>query len=120
MDALRARAFMDILLGMDSRPLGSATADTRRPQDPAQRQDPAPAPGGPVAGMIPPGFARHGTLTIPEATLTRRADRPGELGGIGPGDPDPGANTWDRYQTGRQPSRYPAHQRTGPLPSQGR
>ena len=88
MDALRARAFMDIMLGMDSRPLGSATADTRQPQDPAQRQDPAPAPGGPVAGMIPPGFAGHVTLTIPEATITRRADRPGELGGIGPVDPD--------------------------------
>ena len=27
-------------------------------------------------------------LTVPEATLTGRADRPGELGGIGPIDPD--------------------------------
>ena len=84
MDALRARAFLDILLGMDSRPLGSRTDVTRRPQDPA----PAPGPGGPLAGMIPPGFAGHVTLTIPEATLTGRADRPGELGGIGPIDPD--------------------------------
>ena len=84
LDALRARAFLDILLGMDSRPLGSRTDVTRRPQDPA----PAPGPGGPLAGMIPPGFAGHVTLTIPEATVTRRADRPGELGGIGPIDPD--------------------------------
>jgi hypothetical protein len=38
--------------------------------------------------VIPPGFAGHVTLTIPEATLTRRADRPGELAGIGPVDPD--------------------------------
>ena len=38
--------------------------------------------------MIPPGFAGHVTLTIPEATVTGRADRPGELGGIGPIDPD--------------------------------
>ena len=38
--------------------------------------------------MIPPGFAGHVTLTIPEATVTGRADRPGELGGIGPVDPD--------------------------------
>ena len=38
--------------------------------------------------MIPPGFAGQVTLTIPEATLTGRADRPGELGGIGPIDPD--------------------------------
>ena len=80
MDALRARAFMDILLGMDSRPLGHKPDGTREPQ--------APAPGGPVSGVIPPGFAGHVTLTIPEATLTRRADRPGELGGIGPVDPD--------------------------------
>jgi hypothetical protein len=80
MDALRARAFMDILLGMDSRPLGHKPDGTREPQ--------APAPGGPVAGVIPPGFAGHVTLTIPEATLTRRAARPGELGGIGPVDPE--------------------------------
>jgi hypothetical protein len=38
--------------------------------------------------MIPPGFAGQVTLTIPEATVTGRADRPGELGGIGPVDPD--------------------------------
>ena len=94
MDALRARAFLDILLGMDSRPAGSRTDGTRQPRDPAQPQDPAqppapaPPPGGPLAGMIPPGFAGHVTLTIPEATVTGRADRPGELGGIGPVDPD--------------------------------
>jgi hypothetical protein len=118
MDALRARAFLDILLGMDSRPLGSRTDGTRQPQDqpqdqaqdqdqdqdpdqpqdPAQPRDPAqappqgpvlaPGPGGPLAGMIPPGFAGQVTLTIPEATVTGRADRPGELGGIGPVDPD--------------------------------
>ena len=120
MDALRARAYLDILLGMDSRPVGSRADGTGRPQDlnrpedrarpqdpaqpqpqprprprpedPAQPQDPAPAPapgpGGPLAGMIPPGFAGQVTLTVPEATLTGRADRPGELGGIGPVDPD--------------------------------
>jgi hypothetical protein len=38
--------------------------------------------------MIPPGFAGHVTLTIPEATVTGRADRPGDLSGIGPVDPD--------------------------------
>ena len=101
MDALRARAYLDILLGMDSRPLGSRTDATRQPQDPAQPRDPAPAPGpglspgpsGPLAGMIPPGFAGHVNLTVPAATLIARADRPGELGGIGPIDPNPGANT---------------------------
>ena len=104
MDALRARAYLDILLGMDSRPLGSRADGSRRsqdpnrpqgparPEDPARPQDPAPAPGpgpgGPLAGMIPPGFAGQVTLTVPEATVTGRADRPGELGGIGPVDPD--------------------------------
>jgi hypothetical protein len=82
MDALRARAYLDILLGMDSRPLG------HKPDGTSEAQAPAPAPSGPLAGMIPPGFAGQVTLTIPEATLTRRADRPGELGGIGPVDPD--------------------------------
>jgi hypothetical protein len=38
--------------------------------------------------MIPPGFAGHVNLTIPAATLTGRADRPGDLDGIGPIDPD--------------------------------
>jgi len=96
MDALRARAYLDILLGMDSRPLGHGTdgsLQSQHPsQHPAQPRDPAPAlappMGGPLAGMIPPGFAGHVTLTVPEATLTGRADRPGELAGIGPVDPD--------------------------------
>jgi hypothetical protein len=72
MDVLRARAYLDILLGMDSRLLGTKPDETR--------QSPANA--------IPPGFAGSVTLTIPEATVTGRADRPGELGGIGPIDPD--------------------------------
>ncbi|HEV2258574.1 MAG TPA: DUF222 domain-containing protein [Streptosporangiaceae bacterium] len=84
MDALRARAYLDILLGMDSRPLGSRTDGTGESQAPA----PAPGPAGPLAGVIPPGFAGHVNLTIPAATVTGRADRPGELGGIGPIDPD--------------------------------
>jgi Domain of unknown function (DUF222) len=90
LDALRARAFLDILLGMDSRPLGSRTDGTREPQTQAQEpaRVPAPGPGGPLTGVIPPGFAGHVNLTIPAVTLTSRADRPGELGGIGPIDPD--------------------------------
>jgi hypothetical protein len=79
MDALRARAFLDILLGMDSRPLGSSSDRAHEP--------PAPAPSGPLAGVIPPGFAGQVTLTIPAITLLDRAGRPGELAGIGPIDP---------------------------------
>ena len=37
--------------------------------------------------MIPAGFAGRVTLTIPLATLLGRADRPGEMAGIGPIDP---------------------------------
>jgi hypothetical protein len=33
-------------------------------------------------------------------TLTEMAGRPGVLRGTGPVDPDPEANTLDRYQTG--------------------
>ena len=91
MDQLRARAFMDLLLGTDSRPLGSAPDRTPGygdggPADP--HEPPAPAPAGPVAGVIPPGFAGRVTLTIPAPTLLDLAARPGEMAGIGPIDPD--------------------------------
>ena len=78
MDALRARAYPDILLGMDSRPPGSRPDGTRQPQDPAQPQDRvlAPPPGGPLAGMIPPGFAGRVMLTIPLGD----PDRAGRIG----------------------------------------
>ena len=105
MDELRARAYLDILLGQDSRPgppggnggagpagAGEGPADGdggpaggsggERPEGPA-----APGPGGPQAGLIPAGFAGRVTLTIPLATLNGRADRPGEMAGIGPIDP---------------------------------
>ena len=67
MDELRARALLDLLLGTDSRP----------------RQDGAAAPAASPAG----GFARRVTLTVPLATATGLADRPGEIPGIGPIDP---------------------------------
>jgi hypothetical protein len=70
---LRARAFLDLLLGKDSRP----------GQDAAQATGAQPSPPGPA----PSGFAGRVTLTVPLATVTGLADRPGELGGIGPVDP---------------------------------
>jgi hypothetical protein len=85
MDVLRARAFLDLLLGKDSRP---------RQDTPGGGDGPGPGPGGP--GTPPPpagpahgaaGFAGRATLTVPLATVTGLADRPGELGGIGPVDP---------------------------------
>ncbi|HEU5387529.1 MAG TPA: DUF222 domain-containing protein [Streptosporangiaceae bacterium] len=67
MDVLRARAYLDLLLGKDSRP---------QPGDGPAQQDVAPG-----------GFAVRGTLTVPLADLTGLADRPGEMSGIGPVDP---------------------------------
>src|SRR6266699_2837819 len=61
MDVLRARAYLDLLLGKDSRP----------------RED-AGGPAASSAGMaVPGGFAGRFTLTVPLASLTRLADRPG-------------------------------------------
>jgi hypothetical protein len=66
MDQLRARAYLDLLLGTDSRP------------GQAQPGAPSAAPSGPAARI---------TLTVPLATLAGLADRPGELGSLGPVDP---------------------------------
>jgi len=81
MDVLRARAYLDLLLGTDSRPLGSAPSES----EPAEPRTAVPA--GPVAGVIPPGFAGRVTMTITLPTLLDLADRPGELAGLGPVDP---------------------------------
>jgi len=72
MDELRARAYLDLLLGKDSRP------GQDQPGAPGQPGMVAPAPGG---------FVGRVTLTVPLATLTDFADRPGELAGLGPVDP---------------------------------
>jgi hypothetical protein len=66
MDQLRARAFLDLLLGQDSRP------------GPGRPGTPGAAPAGPAARV---------TLTVPLATLAGLSDRPGELGSLGPVDP---------------------------------
>ena len=139
MDLLRARAFLDILLGIDSRPLDARTgSNPGRDAKPGQDSGPGrdggsirddmpgqdggaghdgkpssgqgggsghgsgpgpdggsgpvgpgvPAPAGPLAGVIPPGFAGRANLAIPLVTLLHLADRPGEMPGIGPLDPD--------------------------------
>ena len=71
MDELRARAYLDLLLGKDSRP----------------GQDGAEVPAASPAGTAPGGFAGRVTLTVPLGTLAGGADRPGELAGLGPVDP---------------------------------
>jgi len=78
LDELRARAYLDLLLGIDSR---------LRPGP----GDPSPAspgfPGASPATSLPPGFAGTVNLITPLATLLGLADRPGEIPGIGPIDP---------------------------------
>ena len=74
MDELRARAFLDLLLGQDSRP---------RPAGGPQSAGSQPGQPGPA----PCGFASRVTLTAPLATLTQLSDRSGELAGLGPVDP---------------------------------
>jgi hypothetical protein len=109
MDELRARAYLDLLLGKDCRPVapgedsgtaapgdGLVSADdggssddggTGGPEGDGPAGSGAPGRGGLGAGVVPAGFAVRGTLTIPLVTLTQLADRPGQLGGIGPIDP---------------------------------
>ena len=81
MDELRARAYLDLLLGKDSRP---QAADS---QPGTLGQDTPGGPGGPGGGAVPGGFAGRINLTTPLATLTDLAGRPGELSGLGPVDP---------------------------------
>jgi hypothetical protein len=125
MDQLRAKAYLDLLLGLDSRPAAShyATADNPAGSAPdgsapdgsdpdgsdpdgsdpdgsasdgsgpggpgpaRPGQSASPRPGGPLAGVIPPGFAGKANLTIPLLALLGLAERPGELGSVGPVDP---------------------------------
>ncbi len=126
MDELRARAYLDILLGMDSRPsrtAGAAPDNSAQPcstgadgkVDGGSGQGPGGAPeaglasaGSPLAGPVPLGFVGRVTLTVPLATVLELADRPGEIPGIGPVDPNREANTQDRDQTGHQPTPVPS------------
>ncbi len=77
MDQLRARAYLDLLLGKDSRPGSSQPADSQ-PGTPGHDRAP---------GAAPAGFAGRVTLTVPLATVVGLADRPGEVAGLGPVDP---------------------------------
>jgi len=88
MDELRARAFLDLVLGKDSRPRdpraagAGGRAGAGRAGSAAQ-QPPGAGPAGGGAG----GFAGRVTLTVPLGTAVGLADRPGELSGLGPVDP---------------------------------
>ena len=93
MDVLRACAYLDLLLGKDSRPRQDPPGgqDTAGGQDGAgdgPRGDGSGQAAGLPVGVVPAGFAGRITLTIPVATLVGLADRPAEIPGIGPIDPD--------------------------------
>jgi hypothetical protein len=86
MDELRARAFLDLVLGKDSRPREDASddaADATGQDDATAHQPPGAGPAGGAGG----GFAGRVTLTVPLGTAAGLADRPGELTGLGPVDP---------------------------------
>jgi Domain of unknown function (DUF222) len=116
MDVLRARAYLDLLLGMDSRltagPDGGRDGPAARAGGPGYGQDwpgapsdeedwpggpgygggwPGASPGGPGsgldAGVLPPGFCGQINLTVPLVTALGLADRPGLAGLLGPVDP---------------------------------
>jgi Domain of unknown function (DUF222) len=104
MDELRARAFLDLVLGKDSRPRPDDTAAPAASRGASSdragsgggsadsgggggggtaEQPPGAGPAGGTAG----GFAGRVTLTVPLGTAAGLADRPGELAGLGPVDP---------------------------------
>jgi hypothetical protein len=86
MDELRARAFLDLVLGKDSRPRpprATGTTDTAEQDGGTAQRPPGAGPADGAAG----GFAGRVTLTVPLGTAADLADRPGELAGLGPVDP---------------------------------
>ncbi len=103
MDQLRAQAYLDLLLGTDSRPAPPAEDATdshsttgsdsggNGPRGPGDDGSGPPHPAGPCTppgtGLIPAGFIGRVNLTVPLATLLGLADRPGEIPGLGPLDP---------------------------------
>ena len=86
MDELRARAFLDLVLGKDSRPRAPGAADTTG-RDAAAGASPGPGTGPRIRPGAAGGFAGRVTLTVPLGTAAGQADRPGELAGPGPVDP---------------------------------
>jgi hypothetical protein len=94
MDQLRARAYLDILLSKDSRPVRPASGmnsggpGSRGDGGPGPR-DPEPAGPGtpPTAGVVPAGLTGRMHLTVPVTTLLNLAERPGEIPGLGVVDP---------------------------------
>ena len=96
LEELRARAYLDTLLGQDSAlsqdsalGQGSSPGQDFNPGQDSTSSDTTPPPGAP-AGRSPAGqrrLAARLNLTISLATLLGLADEPGHLAGFGPLDP---------------------------------
>ncbi|MGH3223271.1 MAG: hypothetical protein ACRDPY_32055, partial [Streptosporangiaceae bacterium] len=87
MDVLRSRAYLDILLGIDSRPAAPSPESPSGQAPPANPWDYRPPAGPFPGGPFPAGFAARLNLTVPLMTALGLADRPGEAGALGPIDP---------------------------------
>jgi hypothetical protein len=86
LEELRARAYLDTLLGQDSTPSQGAGPGQPNPANPGDAAPPTDAPT-----ERPPApqrrLAARLNLTISLATLLGLADEPGNIGGFGPLDP---------------------------------
>ena len=112
MDQLRARAYLDLLLGTDSRPRsGDPQAADPRLDRPGQGSPGGPGrSGGSADGAVPAGFVGRVTLTAPLATVAR-LDSPSpplaataRRAGTAPGGcalPDPGPTSSSRSTRSR-------------------
>jgi hypothetical protein len=82
LEELRARAYLDTLLGHDSAPPADpASAPPGTPRDPAPS-----APSSPTPGRPRPRLAARVNLTLPLATAFGLAELPGTVAGFGPVD----------------------------------
>jgi hypothetical protein len=78
-EELRARAYLDALLGQDSAPLTSPA--------PADDHGPATTPTTPSGPGRHPSLAARVTLTVPLSTYLGSGTEPGHVTGLGPIDP---------------------------------
>ncbi|HEY2522845.1 MAG TPA: DUF222 domain-containing protein [Streptosporangiaceae bacterium] len=97
LEELRARAYLDALLGRDSTPRPApagpapSSAPSTGPAPPTGPSDPAPSAAGGRAPLPsgPPGqrrLAARVNLTLPLATVLGLAEQPGTVAGFGPVD----------------------------------
>jgi hypothetical protein len=91
LEELRARAYLDALLGQDSAPTQdpAPAQDLDPAQDSVPARDRVPENSAPVQNSAPtqPPLAARVTLTVPLATHLGLGSQPGHVAGYGPVDP---------------------------------